>query len=43
MIMHKTQARAAYDAPEVLVTDFEMEESVLQSSTEDLFDGEPLN
>ena len=41
--MHKRQAQEAYEVPEVLVMDFEMEESVLQSSTEDLFNGDPLN
>ena len=37
------KGKGAYIAPEALVTDFEMEVSVLQSSTEDLFNGEPLN
>lgn len=37
------EKKGAYVAPEVQVTDFEMEVSVLQSSTEDLFDGDPLN
>ena len=41
--MHTFAKRGAYEAPEAQVTDFELENSVLQSSTEDLFTGEPLN
>ena len=41
--MHTFEKRGAYEAPEAQVTDFEMENSVLQSSTEDLFTGDPLN
>lgn len=41
--MHTFEKKGAYEAPQVQVTDFEMENSVLQSSTEDLLTGDPLN
>ena len=41
--MHTFKKKGAYEAPQAQVTDFEMENSVLQSSTEDFFNGDPLN
>lgn len=41
--MYTFEKKKAYEAPQACTTDFEMESSVLQSSTEDLFNGDPLN
>lgn len=42
-MMLMNESDRAYVAPETLVTDFSPEYSMLTSSTEDLFNGEPLN
>ena len=42
-MMLVNESDRAYVAPETLVTDFSPEYSMLTSSTEDLFNGDPLN
>ena len=41
--MHSVEIKGTYSAPEVNELDFLVENPMLASSTEDLFDGEPLN
>ncbi len=41
--MHSSEIKGAYEAPEVIQLDFLAEDPILSSSTEDLFNGEPLN
>ena len=41
--MFTIEQKKTYEAPEACTTDFELECSVLQSSTEDIFSGPDLN
>ena len=41
--MHIVEIKGAYVAPEVTELDFLVESPMLDSSSEDLFEGDPLN